>query len=468
MKTLAGNLVLMLLITGSASAADTPLSVGFAEEDVSPILGKKPVYLAGFGQDRKATKIHDPIMARAVVLADGKKTIALVSIDIVGLFIENVERIRKASPGFDYILVSSTHNHEGPDTLGLWGPNQLSSGVDPEYMKRVEAGAVRAIEQAKRNLQAAKAEIGTAKGPELLHDGRKPIVLHDDIVTLKFQDAKTGKPIGILVQWNCHPETLDDRNTEVSADYVAATVHELRKRNGCPVAYFTGTVGGLMTSLKVPIKNDKGVELQDGTFEKTEAYGKAVAALAQKALDGGKPVALTPFDLRIAPILVPVDNTIYKIAKQIGKLNRPMYQWNGEARPKDYVEVKDVTAGDVAIKSEIGFVRLGMLDLAAIPGEIYPELVLGKIQDPVDPGADFPDAPLEPAIYAQMTNPHKMIIGLANDELGYFIPRRQWDDVAPFCYGLKKSQYGEINSVGPRTAPILCDVFKSLAVEKPR
>jgi hypothetical protein len=55
-----------------------------------------------------------------------------------------------------------------------------------------------------------------------------------------------------------------------------------------------------------------------------------------------------------------------------------------------------------------------------------------------------------------------MMIGLANDELGYIIPKRQWDEQAPFCYGRKKAQYGEVNSLGPDTAPILCGAFKEL------
>ena len=41
------------------------------------------------------------------------------------------------------------------------------------------------------------------------------------------------------------PETLADRNTLVSADYVGYTVDALRRRHGCPVVYVTGTVGGL-------------------------------------------------------------------------------------------------------------------------------------------------------------------------------------------------------------------------------
>ena len=142
-----------------------------------------------------------------------------------------------------------------------------------------------------------------------------------------------------------------------------------------------------------------------------------------------------------------------------------MYVWDGNPTPKKFVPTKEV-AKPVAVKTEVGYLKLGELEVAAIPGEIYPELVLGKVQDPADPGADFPDAPIEPAIYDQLKSKHRMLIGLANDELGYFIPKRQWDEKAPFCYGLKKAQYGEMNSVGPEAAPVICGAFKELVKGK--
>src|SRR5262249_2521008 len=118
----------VLLVCAPTSAADQ-LGVGFAEVDVTPELGKKPVFLAGFGQDRKATKVHDPITARALFLGTTERpgNIALVSVDVVGLFLPTVERIREKLPGFTYVLVTATHNHEGPDTLGLWGPRPFQS-----------------------------------------------------------------------------------------------------------------------------------------------------------------------------------------------------------------------------------------------------------------------------------------------------------------------------------------------------
>ena len=437
------------------------LTVGFAEVDLSPKLGANPGFLAGFATNRVATKGHDPIMGRAVVLSDGTTKIALISVDLVGLFHGNVEAVRKRLPGFDYVLISSTHNHEGPDTLGLWGRSPFTSGVDPDYLASVEAGCVKAVKDADAARKPATVKVGTAKGPELLNDSRLPLVKHDDIVTLQFLGAK-GELLGVVVQWNCHPETLDSKNTEVTADFVGYTVGYLRAKHKCPVAYFTGTVGGLLSSLKVEVRDDAGALLKDGTFEKARGYGVAVGKLADRAIAAGVPATLTPFRVETKTLLMPVENMLYRVGKQAGVLKRAMYLLDGAtADPATWVETSDA-AKPVGVKTEVGYLRLGDLEVAALPGEIYPELVLGKVPDPAERGADFPDAPVEPAIYAQLTTKHRMLIGLANDQLGYFIPKRQWDDVAPYCYGRKSSQYGEINSVGPNAAAIVCESFRAL------
>jgi hypothetical protein len=461
-----------LLSLCSACAFALPASageftVGFGEADVTPETGKdkKPVFLAGFGMNRKATKVHDPIMARAVVLANGDEKIALVTVDVVGLFLPVVENVRAKLPGFKYVLVSATHNHEGPDTLGLWGASPVQSGIDPAYMKLLEAGCVDAVKAADNARKVAVAKIGTARDESLIADNRLPEVKHDELVVLHFREPKTDAPIGVLLQWNCHPEALDSKNTQITADYPNFACKHLREKLKCPVAYFTGTVGGLMTTLRLPVKDANGKELADGTFEKADRYGFLLAELAQKALKDAAPVALTPFDLRTKSVLVPVENNVYRLAYKFGTLARTMYEWDGTPTPKKMTETTDVSK-PVAIRTEVGYLKLGALEVAAIPGEIYPEIVLGKVQTPADPGADFPDAPAEPAIYEQLKGKHRMLIGLANDELGYFIPKRQWDEKAPFCYGLKKAQYGEINSVGPEAAGIVCNTFKDLVKGK--
>src|SRR5262249_41852400 len=149
----------------------------------------------------------------------------------------------------------------------------FQSGIDPAYVRRVEEQIVRAVKQADAAAAAVTATIGTARAPELLHDGREPYVKHDELVALHFRQAKGDRPAGLVVQWNCHPETLGSKNTEISADYVGVTVKYLREKYRCPVVYLTGTVGGLMTSLKVDVRSKEGKPLADGTWEKTERYG---------------------------------------------------------------------------------------------------------------------------------------------------------------------------------------------------
>src|SRR6478735_4489606 len=149
----------LLVLLACASLARADLSVGFAEADVTPkLVPDHPVYMAGFRHDRKATKVHDPIVARAVVLSDGKMKIALVSVDVVGLFNAVAESVRKQVYGFAYVCVSSTHNHEGPDTLGLWGKSPFGSGVDKAYLKDLQATIVRIIGEADKARRPATAK----------------------------------------------------------------------------------------------------------------------------------------------------------------------------------------------------------------------------------------------------------------------------------------------------------------------
>jgi hypothetical protein len=56
----------------------------------------------------------------------------------------------------------------------------------------------------------------------------------------------------------------------------------------------------------------------------------------------------------------------------------------------------------------------------------------------------------------------KFVLGLANDEIGYIIPKSEWDTEPPYIYGKSSPVYGEVNSVGPETAGILHRELKRL------
>jgi len=83
------------------------------------------------------------------------------------------------------------------------------------------------------------------------------------------------------------------------------------------------------------------------------------------------------------------------------------------------------------------------------------------------PGGDFDIEPVEvPPLRAQMPGRVKFIFGLANDEIGYIIPKSEWDRKPPYLYDSKRRIYGEINSLGPDTAGVIHAALRDMA--KPR
>lgn len=452
----------------SLACSASPLRVGFAEADITPSLKAGPVWLAGYGTGRKATGVHDPLLVRTIVLSDGQKKIAIASLDLVGLQLQDVRAIRKhvaaAGVRFDALTVCSTHNHEGPDVIGIWGQTYVTRGVNPAYLKKVRDQVVASVLAANAETREVRARFGTAREDALVRDSRLPIVKDGVLRVLRFDD-RAGNVAGLVVQWNCHPEALGSRNTLVTADFPAATVQELKRRYRCPLVYLTGAVGGLMAPPRQGIADPAGDRLREGQFSYAQRYGVLVAQLAAEAIDKSRPLQATPLDAATVAVRSQVANPYYRTALSLGVLKRPVYAWTGDPqRPGPRLDLK--TAGKpMALETEVACLKLGQLRIACIPGEIYPELVYGKIQTPADPNADFPDAPDETSVTQIFGSAPWMLLGLANDEIGYILPKRQWDQKPPYAYGRKKAQYGEINSCGPEIAP---QIMKALATAAKR
>src|SRR3954471_11050990 len=87
----AGFLALTLL----SSAGIAQLRVGAAKRTITPDLQKHgPVYMAGFGQNRRATGIHDDLYARCVAFSTGARPLVICAVDVIGVFWDDVQKIR--------------------------------------------------------------------------------------------------------------------------------------------------------------------------------------------------------------------------------------------------------------------------------------------------------------------------------------------------------------------------------------
>ncbi|WP_128547719.1 neutral/alkaline non-lysosomal ceramidase N-terminal domain-containing protein [Larkinella soli] len=411
-------------------------------------------WMAGFGQKRAASGVHDDLWARAMVLDDGRTRLAFVAVDLLGFMHKNVLNVRKALPaaaGIDYAVISSTHTHEAPDFIGMWGGSFLKSGVDPAYEQFVEQQVVRAILEAAGKCRPARLRFAQdlTGADTLVADTRKPIVKDPGLYVMQALDAERDSTLGMLVVWGNHPETLWSKNTLLTSDFPHYVRHYLEngiqqadtallKGLGGTVVYATGAIGGLMTtSPKVTVHDPVSGECYtEPTFEKADAQGKQLALLIGRALE--RDTALAPqtgIRLRARTVELPLTNPLFRLGVAAGVLDAGYSRWG-------------------YFRTEVAAIRIADATFLCVPGEIYPEIVNGGIRNPAD--ADFRMRPYEtPPLRSLMRGRYKFVIGLANDELGYIIPKSEWDTEKPYGYGADSRPYGEINSVGPDTAPVL-------------
>src|ERR1019366_6863996 len=114
-------LPVLWLLTGYAqvsrpvSSAES-FSVGVAEIDITPPVGFR---MAGYFNERLATGTHDPLHAKAIVLRQGAKQVALVSCDLLGFSLNVTTNARAQASALtgipvSNIVVCATHSHTGP------------------------------------------------------------------------------------------------------------------------------------------------------------------------------------------------------------------------------------------------------------------------------------------------------------------------------------------------------------------
>ena len=421
--------------------------------DMSP--GAAPVYMAGFGNNRIATGVHDPLFVRCLAMAAGPKPVVLCGVDLIGLFLDDVEKIRQGARqqiGRDLdLIISATHGHEGPDTMGLWGPKSGVSGINEAYNQFVVQRSIEAVVSAVRGMKRGQLYLARTGFPDLkafIHDTRPPVVNDQEVIALTVKDRR-NRTIGTLINWANHPEALGSANTQITADYVAAYYRVMETLNGGVAVFMNGAVGGMQSPLGAAVLDPRTRELAPkNSFRFAETIGERIADLAHDALNNAQPTKVDRIEYREKRILIPVGNEGFQ---QAAKAN--LYGDRKAFRP------------DGTSETLVGYLRLSKgknvkLEAAAIPGEMYPELSVGGVQKYA--GADFPEAPEEAAIKPQMKAPYRMLFGLANDEIGYIIPKSEWDERAPWLQDAPKRWYGEVNSIGPEAAPLIAAAFAAL------
>ncbi len=460
----------LFILASAMPIAAGDFRAGAAKTVITPDVHATRVYIAGYGQNRVATGVHDDLYARCLALGAGDQTLVVCAADLIGLFYDDVlkirERVKAQAPEVMHLIVASTHDHEGPDTLGLWGPGPLQSGIDEKYMAWLRERIAQTALEAVRSMQPARLTLGRDDHPllALLQSDSRPPYVKDPYLFVMHLATAGGQTIANLINWSDHPETLGGKNTEITADYPHWLCAYVETHLGGTAIFLNGSIGGLLSTngSSVALQDpDTGNVAVDNTWRKAELFGNVLGQLAERAVKGGEEVSVSSIAFRGTTIFSPMHNDHFRAAGAAGVFGgrKPLYT-NGQLDPSvaekevpGLGKLKFTTGQDV--ETEVSYIRFLMggrvaAEIVTMPGEIYPELVNGGITR--YPGADFPDAPFEPAIREHLKSKYQFIFGLANDELGYIIPQAEYDDQPPWLQNKKDRWYGEINSAGPDIA----------------
>lgn len=252
-----------LVEQGPADSAPSGLLTGISRADITPPVG---IAHMNWGSQTHIQAVGiDPtgMIATALVLSNGKQKFAMVDVD--RLFVHGLEpAIERASrlTGIPakYIRLAATHAHAGAMVSATKGPAgvDLSGQVDmiARHRKQIIDKIVGAIVEANAKLEPAHLYggrgIGTininrrfrARSNDLPAVGRSPDGFVDrELVVFRIDNAE-GKPLAVLVNFQCHGTVLAYENKLVSPDWIGMTRKVVEQAlPGAKCLFFQGAAG---------------------------------------------------------------------------------------------------------------------------------------------------------------------------------------------------------------------------------
>ncbi|NBO38481.1 hypothetical protein EBU99_07840 [bacterium] len=341
--------------------------------------------------------IHDPLYASAVVIESAQGQLAaLVSLDAVGLSGTQIERIEKAvRESVDSkieIIISATHTHHSPDTLGLWG-SIPRTGRDSRYSAQLETATVQAVREAFAKREKAKVSSRVGRHANDSSAARNSFDVNDDFLWLGFYGLEDGQLLGTFTQWSAHPTVLGMENNALSSDYIGAYRETLsQKLARVPHVYVNGALGKVYPL--IPKADDPTLiadlfpngshdpDVKDG-YRIVSTVGARLADAVLSSPEVSMPdFASSGINVCHVPVKFPVDNFLFKLAGELKAV---------ETRIKH---------GEIATR--VTAISVGPLVFTSIPGEAFPK-VIRKI---------------DPSVYAGR---RPVWMGLGQEWLGYFV-----------------------------------------------
>lgn len=304
---LLSALLALLIAATHLSAAVLQLEAGIAKVDITPS-AFGPMYGYNNRKCGPANGTHDPLFAKALVLATGESRLAIVTLDLGSIVSENLKRDVAAKLGIPVLLLSVSHTHSGPSFLPA---EELASAATPPsaYQVEMEQKVFGAIRQATLSMFPARLGIGHGSlqlgyNRLLLRDDGRARALFDnmervpygpldpDITLLRVEDTK-GVTRALLVHYACHAVVLGPTSCKWSADYPG--VMQSRVEAAIPGAQCMFVQGGA-GDINPLFEGRSGKEDED--FGTAQKMGELLAGEVLRSAKDIKPTSQVRFPIQ--------------------------------------------------------------------------------------------------------------------------------------------------------------------------
>ena len=415
------------------------MRVGVAVVDITPPAG---LSMAGFGvRTEPAVGCHDALTARAIAI----DSFAIICVDVLALDRATTARIReRCCLPSEHVIVTALHTHGGPETLA----SRRHPGLNASILAGMETACVRAINEAVASQRAATMRAGIGGDPKVAKNRRHPGGITDSTLpVLQFSDVD-GRIVATVLSYACHPVVLGADNRLWTADYPGSVRRKLEEHWPGSVAIFlTGCAGDANTGHAAHASNTLSTN-NLRTFEQADLLAEAIATCVAKAplgeTSGG--VAVASEDVRLG-----------FERRERGSLHELLHAWREEmevAAPLQrtmllsWIEwaerMLSVAIESLTILARVTVLRVGEVEIVALPGEIFAETAR-TIRERIGSDCAF-------------------IIGYADDDPGYIAPSSEY----PFGgYEIDEAHryYGMPATFARGAAELLADVAVDLVLQ---
>ena len=256
------------------------LRAAAGEVDLKPPIGG---WMTGFAARIKpSTATHDPLMAHAVLLDDGKTRLAIVSCDLIGFTPAAVAEMRqniaaRSNIPAANILICCTHTHSGPASMPLRG---ALGHVDSDWLGQAQGKIVDLVVGLPSALAPARLGYDSTRVPGIGYNRQDQSHPIDEELGALAIDGADGSTIATLINYATHAVVLGPSNLAYSGDFPGVAARRIQALRGGIGLYLQGACG----DVDPLVYRERG--WGSGTFEDTRQIGQRLAGVADRLLGG--------------------------------------------------------------------------------------------------------------------------------------------------------------------------------------